>query len=1486
MVAAAILDAALGLTADLTLGQWLRKFFANNNQRIAFERALEVAFGEFRAKHGELAASLFDERFVKEVAAPELAKLLTLRQSPDVQWIAEAYGKQFSKAAPDVASAVTYLIARVRDALANEPDLQDRWHRRETAEMHQAVTAHLPFLPQVYNQQADLKTAITQIAARFEETKLAAFDEDQLLRVFGAASQTLLGWPQETAGRWIERQELEGLQTILRDKRTSLTVLLGAPGMGKSAILARLGTQLQIQGVALLALKADQMPKFVGSLSELDRWLNSPAPLGDSIRRLASERTVVLLIDQLDALCELMDQHTARLAALLALVHDLAGITNLHIFLSCRDFEFRHDIRLTSLKAEHVYLGPLRWEQALEVLTAAGIRIEGWSAPAREVMRTPQHLRVFIDNFAKDPTTPAFDSYQTMLDAVLRRRVLDPYSERALAALYEIASAMADEEELWLPRARFDRDYHTGLKQLVGAGILAYSSDDRQVAFAHQTMFDFVRARAFVQQVGGLADHVLAHQESLFLRPSLWSSLHYLRTSDGATYRREAQRLWTHGNLRLHLRLLLIEFTSRQLDPDAHELAWLRPVLDDVVLRPKALWAMQGSPGWFDRLLDWLPSLMRREAPVAWEATGLLRGALATKRDIVLTLMEDNWCPAQAYDTHVIQTLYDLKDWDERAVVLVERVLGRSTVNTSYARHFAGVVAQSRPNLAPRIVAAKLWADLKEALRNKGEPPDLLPVDAPPDEQLARRFERDEVLHTPIRRIVEDSGWYELERIARIAAGAFLEHTWPWFLEIFSVFACYDDDGCRNEYRRDRTPLSFEFPEGREHAREYPLSVALVAAITSLADETPESFCRFVQENQGSDRLVVHRVIARGLKRLATSRPDTVLSYLLSNPRRFAIGDSEDIHRESKRLVAAVAPRLSVESRGQLEHAIVTWHYYVKHGEDDDANTRLKRLKWDREHRLRLLRAFPKELLSLKAQKLMAEEERALPQTSDYDSRMLGGGWIGSPVSAEQMERAEDDDIVGLFDDLKDDTEWDHPRRWLDGGSIQASRAFGEFAKKAPHRVIALLDRFEPGLQERPVGHALEALAGAEGIAPKDLIDHIHRLNGRGFTSEDFIDGASRCLAQLANKLRGLDDSTCELLESWLADWAIEESKREEEPEKERGRSILWDNGFRILPHGNYPLLEAIKFGYLLREPMAVGSWLATLRRHIERRENPKVWQALAIDLRYLQNATRQDAVDFISRFFDVQREVLNSDDGVRLVAWIHQWLPAELFHSCLDWWRASGWPRGTQAAGELIMLRFCQVPSDLAASTLLKQVLDGTIASPDALASMRLGVAHSTSRLWGEAQFRAIAGDVLPRLVAVADESVAHAITDVFRISKMLPNDEQTGRLFDALTAHPKLLRADNVTFLLEHLKELLARDFDTQRTFSLCSAILDERGTEMSDIRTRWFAEAAELIDIALTLHRHPDGRINGLELFERLMSLNAYKIQDIVREIDRRI
>jgi len=227
---------------------------------------------------------------------------------------------------------------------------------------------------------------------------------------FRVASKGLLSWPQTTQGHWLKQPELAELESIIRNNPQSCTVLLGGPGCGKSAILARLGTEFEREGTILLALKTDQLPKTIEHVADLDKALDLPAPLIDTVRELARAQPVILVIDQLDALAALMDQHTDRLAVLLGVIHRLEDTPNVHLVVSCRQFDYKYDTRLASLKAQEVTLSDPQFEVVRPVIEGFGIATGAWPKDMREMLRNPQHLNLFLTTFAGEPEPQCYVS--------------------------------------------------------------------------------------------------------------------------------------------------------------------------------------------------------------------------------------------------------------------------------------------------------------------------------------------------------------------------------------------------------------------------------------------------------------------------------------------------------------------------------------------------------------------------------------------------------------------------------------------------------------------------------------------------------------------------------------------------------------------------------------------------------------------------------------------------------------------------------------------------------------------------------------------------------------------------------------------------------------------------------------------------------------------------------------------------------------------
>ena len=1321
-------------------------------------------------------------------------------------------------------------------------------------------------------------------------------DLQAVRRSMEVVSRTLLSWPQETGGEWIERPELDHLYELTTQHQSHVIALLGGPGEGKSALLSRLGARLTGEGKVLLAIKADQVPRNIETLRDLEDWIDSDVRVTEALRHLAKSGRVIVLIDQLDSLAELMDQHTERLAALMRFTDSLRGCENLCVLVSCRDFEYRNDVRFNTLDAKEVGLTDLTWPQVEPLFVGRGLDTSGWSDDVRNVLRTPQHFALFLKHLANGNDAPLFTTYQELLNRVISERIEATHGARTVEAAEHIASTMAEEEELWLGRDRFTQEYAEELERLEESGFLVRSDNGMSIAFRHQTLFEFLRARAFLRAQESLAEFTIDRkQQSLFVRPILWNALNFLRASDIAAYRNQFAALWTRPELRQHVRFLLFDFLGKQANPDDREAGWLFSLLDEAQYRRRIFQATAHSPGWFERLETRLPEFMTADPLEAGKVTPILIGAVSFDPQRVLALIRAHWVVDERYLSCAFAVLENLETWDDQTTETVFRLADQAPLDTFRIGNIAKKISEVRPDLACKLIARYLHARTakidqrletrtsKELQEASQSPQDHEPFGSRPKDREYQRL------------IDNPSDWHGIEEISSAAPRTFVEGIWPWLVELFTRLA-KREVGYLVQYR-GHVGLAFVW----ERSHNQPLQQAIESAVCQFAESDPAEFLKFVNQYKNADLGVLHFLMALGLARIAGRHACEVLEYLLEDARQFAIGDMSNEHRYSQALISALAPSLSADEALRLESAILEWEPFRPIPAGEDAQTRQKRRQWVRQRRLRLLRAIPNDRLSPAAQRLKREEERALPDTDD-DDRSFGGGLVKSPMSAEQMARATDDQILALFDELHDGTGWEHPsRRYTEylGGSVQASQEFAKFATNAPDRALRLLSRFQPGTTERPAGAALYALA-KHSTSAEVLLRCIHELNNRGFASEEFRLNAARCLGELAPRLQGLDDETCILLESWITEWrpdsdsetqgspvtstqsVLEETKSDEH----ELRSLLWDGEQgRALPHGNYPRLHALMRGYLCRRPTEINSWLAVLERHLTRKENPEVWREIASDLWRLVDAERERAVRFLESLFSSYPQILCNPIGVSLVASVQSWLPTQQRAEILEYWITGHWEDGPQAAGEVMALHFCRNPDDEDARLQVEGLTHDIGRNQSITEKLQLGVAYTFVTAWAEPALRAL---VTPRLVEFASmgsSAIDRALSGVFEKADPLPTDGHTRELLEAALERPPIL-TNAGHYLLKGLKALLRNGWEPilVLVYQVANALVTEKVGELGDIRTRWAADAGDLADIALTLHRIPVTREQGLELFERLMVADSYELGKRIEAIDR--
>jgi glycosyltransferase involved in cell wall biosynthesis len=872
------------------------------------------------------------------------------------------------------------------------------------------------------------------------------------------ASRGLHAWRQtlHATNEWIERPELQQLLDHALGGSDQPLVLLGPPGSGKSALLSRVADQLMEQGRPVLAIKADLLANDVASAADLARALGLPSDVPAALLAAAALERPVLIIDQLDALADLVDLRSARLNVLLDLVRDVVGRGRVAIILSCRSFEIDHDARLRSLRCVRLTLGSLAGSEVERIIAAHAPGVTP-TPRLQELLSTVQNLDTYLQLPSARRSLSSADAHQDLLRQrweQLLNTATDPQRTLEVAA-EKIAILMASREELWLSTDLLHREGLGAEKdRLVSCGLLVQDPDTDRIAFAHQTMFEFARARTFLAS-NALVPYVLERQEALFVRATLWTALPYLRAADPAHYRLQFSLLWNDSNVRKHIQALLIDFLGQLSDPTELEIAMMTTRIECDQWRRVVLRAAGGQERWFRSFERHLPTLLTGDAPA--QLVVFLSRASAFAPDDVADLMERHWLAAPARHPLIVKVLSYYDQWTSKLSGLARSVIQRGGLTAEEVTELLRTTSRLQPDEAPELMAMELQSRMKAAAA--GEQAAATPsASRVPDAKILEVF-------TP-----NDSRVYTIEGIAKSSPRAFVTWLFPCFASALAR-SVGNVNGDHNTYHQDG--ISNDFTD----ARYETFPSILLRAVLEEGKKDVGFVEALVREWQGSPSLSVQRYLVLAIEASLPASARLAATYLLADPRRLLIsgivlidnGTQTDSSKYTKQLLSSAASYFTPMEHQSLEQAIDKSETWPTNGLSGGLLQSAYRA--NREHRLSLRRALGTEPSFWSTRGQIESELRPLEATPT--TPRPAAALLRSPMSAEQMLAAQDNDLLNLFRDLPDPVGPDTAAQWDAWMGIEASSAFAEAATQDPERFLRLLPRFSPGVTEHPVTAAL-----------------------------------------------------------------------------------------------------------------------------------------------------------------------------------------------------------------------------------------------------------------------------------------------------------------------------------------------------------------------------------------------------------------------------
>jgi hypothetical protein len=1274
--------------------------------------------------------------------------------------------------------------------------------------------------------------------------------------IFKTASHSLLNWQTTLENQqWLERSELETIYQKIINNDSSETLLLGEPGCGKSALLARLGKKLAAENITLLAIKADFLSETVVNQKGLAEYLELPNLVEICVKTLAQTEKIVVLIDQLDALCDLVIQHPERLNVLLNLITAIAKRNNVHLVASCRTFEYEYDIRLSNLEIKATELVLPTWHDIKPIFQQKAIDTTYWNKDLCEFLRVPQHLKIFETLYQNSNTEYDLSiSYHSLLDKLWEYKCI---SEQEEALLENITIQMTKREMLWLPIHLYKKQSKL-LKILKSKGILTEQS--KKIGFPHQTLFEYVRARTFLGN-NILSDYIVERQDSLFVRSQLWHSLQYLRETDDFIYGQELDILWNQPLLRKHIKQLLIEFLGQVSVPTDNEAVKLLPYLSDSTYRVKTLDAIKNNPAWFERISQsYLPRLMQQPEVFNWTLIVFLQNAWEFDRETVLKLLKKYWYGNEDKHSYLWNTLIDIKSWDDESVNIMCQLI-KLEFDVRNICKLVENIFDSSPNLSIKPLQIFLNLQLLEAKKQNS--------------------------YEAYTRLLKIKVYYELFQIIPVIPKLFLDNLWEWFLDVLEYMPNIGNVEHICMYSKKGSLSSNEY--------EHNVINLFEIAIISLAEKQPIEFLNFVEKYGKLDIGQIQCYFGQGMLKLAEIHPSEVLGFLLSDPRRFELapflGDEKIITRQ---LLKAVFPYLTRKEKIKLEQAIIDWKRYISDIGETAQNKR-DLIRYNREHRLRLLKTLSSQHVTESTKKFIEEEERAFPILPEYITGIREMTYVESYISVEQMQKASNNDLLNLFEQLIDNTEPNF-KRLEKGGSEETSREFTKLAEQNPQKAINIIEQLDINKNEMFVARGLSGIAKTE-YSTKALFELIIEFDKRGCQSDEFRCHVADIVRDKAKERAYVPDDILILLESWIYPYKPSENQvfDTQKDKSDKGfHSIIPHHPYigDIFPHGgNYPILSALSTVYILQEPRNLDKFISLLENHIDTPENNKVWESftevyLNQFLVYEIFKPYYSRIEiFLDKLFTSYPTVFFDTIGVICLLKTRFRLSKQFTKKWLKILRDdSQWYLHSQAYAEALVYFYLNFPHDSFFSSEINRICKLDSSKSKQNKNLRIGLAFTVSFLWWRPEneeYRVKLIKILLQLIPDVDKDIQKAISSGFYYFDSLIMDEYAIQILEALCSNPLTLESLNEVLALRSLVSYTQSH--PEIIYKVCSVYLEQ--IEKITKNQRYMLSSSSIIHIAQALQRLPEFQAQGLDIYERLLDLDTYEAEKALRKIDKR-
>ncbi|MGH3997623.1 MAG: hypothetical protein ACRDTJ_09200 [Pseudonocardiaceae bacterium] len=692
-------------------------------------------------------------------------------------------------------------------------------------------------------------------------------------------------------------------QMIADPGDSKLTLVVGAAGGGKSAALEQAVTALLGGDAEVLAFRLDGLNQ-VASTSDLGSKFGFDRSPVSALAVAADGGPAYLVLDQLDAVSLISGRIPTNFDVIADLVREASALDRVHVVLACRRFDMDNDDRIKGLASGSdrrvLEVGDLSAEAVGHAVSEMGLDLSHFSVRQQEILRSPMHL-VLLSAVADQNDALGFETTSALFDIYWERKRRDVDRRRPgtrfQPVVARVAREISDRQTLSVPWPVLDDDdLSRDADILVSEHVLV--RDGQQVAFFHETFFDYAFARQWSGGNESLVDFLTHSEQELFRRAQVRQILQHLRERDPDRFIDELEGLLTSPRIRFHIKDAATAVLGALRSPTAAEVELVqRVVTSGSFPSDRVWWAVSGRP-WFNALSDaglisdWLGDA---DPEVNERALRAMYAGAQVNGDLVADILEGRR-ETPEYSAWVRRVVGIEADRGGRSLFDLVLDVVRSGGYDAAEHEFwmlCSQMVERQPGWALELLDAKLMSnDSALALDGEGK--------------VAALIGRDHSAAQTVRKIAE------------VEPLAFCEAAVPYLLTVVSATAMETSEAGLIQDRH----FWLRFPSDDPYDLDDAILEATASALASLVDSAISGVGSLLQslaaDPHQTSQYLLYRALAAGRATYATWAAE----LLLEGGARLKCGYASDADWTTRELLAAIAPHVSADLHQRLEDVV------------------------------------------------------------------------------------------------------------------------------------------------------------------------------------------------------------------------------------------------------------------------------------------------------------------------------------------------------------------------------------------------------------------------------------------------------------------------------------------------------------------------------------------------------------------------------------